>query len=103
MWPRFADALGEDVGLRWGGKIAWENDPQAAKALTARVAQLQSWGYPSRLISREELQELEPSLHIGAVAAADYNENEGQVEPQLVVDACVRRLRERQARRAHRG
>ena len=97
MWTRFADALGEDVGLRWGGKVAWENDPQAAKALAGRVEQLQSWGYPSRLISREELQELEPALQIGAVAAADYNENEGQVEPQLVVDACVRRLREREA------
>ena len=57
MWPRFADALGEDVGLRWGGKVAWEADPEAASALISRVEQLQSWGYPSRLVSREELQE----------------------------------------------
>ena len=94
MWPRFADALGEDVGLRWGGKVSWENDAEAAKALVARVEQLQSWGYPSRLVSRDELQELEPSLQIGACVAADYNENEGQVEPQMVVDACINRLRE---------
>ena len=94
MWPRFADALGEDVGLRWGGKVAWEADQEAAKALISRVEQLQSWGYPSRLVSREELQDLEPALNIGVVAAADYNENEGQVEPQLVVDACVNRLQE---------
>ena len=94
MWPRFADALGEDVGLRWGGKVSWENDAEAAKALVARVEQLQSWGYPSRLVSREELQELEPSLHIETCVAADYNENEGQVEPQMVVDACINRLRE---------
>ncbi len=97
MWPRFADALGEDVGLRWGGKVSWENDAEAAKTLVARVEQLQSWGYPSRLVSREELQELEPALHIGPVTAADYNESEGQVEPQLVVDACVNRLRELEA------
>ncbi len=97
MWPRFADALAEDVGLRWGGKVAWEAEPEAAKALVARVEQLQSWGYPSRLVSREELQDLEPALNIGVVAAADYNENEGQVEPQLVVDACVNRLRELEA------
>ena len=94
MWPRFADALGEDVGLRWGGKVAWEVEPEAASSLVARVEQLQSWGYPSRLVSREELQGLEPALQIGACAAADYNENEGQVEPQMVVDACVYRLRE---------
>ena len=97
MWPRFADALAEDVGLRWGGKVAWEVEPEAAKALVARVEQLQSWGYPSRLVSREELQELEPALRIGPVAAADYNENEGQVEPQMVVDACINRLRELEA------
>ena len=29
--------------------------------------------------------------------AAEYNENEGQVEPQLVVDACIRRLAELEA------
>ena len=97
MWPRFADALGEDVGLRWGGKVAWETEPEAAAALTARVRQLQSWGYPSRLVSKAELEELEPALNIGPVAAAEYNENEGQVEPQLVVDACVRRLAELEA------
>lgn len=97
MWPRFAEALGEDVGLRWGGKVAWETEAEAAAALTARVRQLQSWGYPSRLVSRAELEKLEPALNIGPVAAAEYNENEGQVEPQLVVDACVRRLAELEA------
>ncbi len=97
MWPRFADGLGEDVGLRWGGKVSWENEAEAAQALRARVQQLQSWGYPSRLVSREELQELEPSLSIGTVAAAEYSENEGQVEPQMVVDVCLNRLRELEA------
>ena len=94
MWSRFADGLGEDVGLRWGGKLSWEADEVAAQALRGRVQQLQSWGYPSRLISREELRELEPALSIGAVAAAEYSENEGQVEPQMVVDACLNRLRD---------
>ena len=97
MWPRFAEALGEDIGLRWGGKLSWEADAEGARALQARVQQLQSWGYPSRLISREELQELEPSLSIGTVAAAEYSENEGQVEPQMVVDACLNRLRDSEA------
>ena len=94
MWPRFADALGEDVGLRWGGKVSWEADAEAARALRARVHQLQAWGYPSRLVSREELQELEPALQIGDVVAAEYSENEGQVEPQMVVDACLNQLRQ---------
>ena len=99
MWTRFAAAIGDDgdpgsVGLRWGGKVSWESDPVAADALTARVRQLQSWGYPTRLIDANELSRLEPSLEVGPVAAAEYSPNEGQVEPQMVVDACLRRLRE---------
>ena len=101
MWPRFAAAIGDDgdpasVGLRWGGKVAWESgaDAGAAEALAQRVRQLQSWGYPSRLVSAAELAELEPALEFGPVAVAEYSENEGQVEPQLVVDAALRRLAE---------
>ncbi len=99
MWPRFASAIGDDsdpdsVGLRWGGKVSWETDPVAAEALVARVRQLQSWGYPSRLIDAGELKRLEPALETGPLAAAEYSPNEGQVEPQMVVDACLRRLRE---------
>ena len=43
------------------------------------------------------MQELEPSLSIGPVTAAEYSENEGQVEPQMVVDAGLNRLRELEA------
>ncbi len=101
MWPRFAAALGDDgdpdsVGLRWGGKISWESDPAAAEALVARVRQLQFWGYPTRLVDASELKRLEPSLDTGPVTAAEYSPSEGQVEPQLVVDACLRRLWERE-------
>ncbi|MXZ92243.1 MAG: FAD-binding oxidoreductase [Chloroflexi bacterium] len=102
MWPRFAAAIADDgdvanVGLRWGGKVAWETAPDAAQQLQARVQLLQSWGYPIRTVSAAELADLEPSLEIGPVAAAEYSENEGQVEPQLVVDACLRRLAELEA------
>ena len=99
MWPRFAAGIGDhgdpdSVGLRWGGKVSWESGPAAADGLVARVRQLQSWGYPARLIGADELKRLEPALEVGPVAAAEYSPNEGQVEPQMVVDACLRRLRE---------
>ena len=95
MWPRFAAEIGDhgdpdSIGLRWGGKVSWESSPVAAEGLAARVRQLQSWGYPTRLIDADELKRLEPSLDIGPVAAAEYSPNEGQVEPQMVVDACLR-------------
>ena len=103
MWERFARSIGDggggggdpaSVGLRWGGKVSWESEPAAAERLVARVRQLQAWGYPSRLIDAGELKALEPALELGPVAAAEYSPNEGQVEPQMVVDACLRRLQE---------
>ena len=112
MWTRFAAAIGDggdpdNVGLRWGGKVSWESEPSAADGLVARVRQLQFWGYPTRLVDAKELQDLEPALDAGPVAAAEYSPNEGQVEPQMVVDACLRRLRERgceiETRTAFRG
>ena len=102
MWPRFAAVLADDgdgasIGLRWGGKVSWESDSSKAGQLVNEVRQLQSWGYPTRLISADELSELEPSLSVGEVLAAEYSENEAQVEPQMVVDACLRRLAECEA------
>ena len=99
MWPRFAAAIGDggdpdSAGLRWGGKVSWESLPANAEGLLARVRQLQSWGYSTRLIDAAELRELEPALNVGEVAAAEFSPNEGQVEPQMVVDCCLRRLRE---------
>ena len=99
MWARFAAAIGDDgdpasAGLRWGGKVSWVARAEDAEALLGRVRQLQSWGYPSRLVDAAELGRLEPALELGPVAAAEYSPNEGQAEPQMVVDACLRRLRE---------
>jgi len=99
MWTRFASAIGDDgdpgsAGLRWGGKVSWVARAKDVEALVGRVRQLQSWGYPSRLVDADELARLEPALAPGPVAAAEYSPNEGQVEPQMAVDVCLRRLRE---------
>jgi glycine/D-amino acid oxidase-like deaminating enzyme len=92
MWERFARQLDADVGLRWGGKVSWEATPQRADDLRRRVRQLQAWGYPSRFIDAAELRHLEPAINPGPVAAAEYSEIEGHVDPQLVVDACIGQL-----------
>ncbi|MYC05778.1 MAG: FAD-binding oxidoreductase [Chloroflexi bacterium] len=99
MWEQFAAKIADDgdsasVGLRWGGKVSWVTEPNEAERLESEVRQMQAWGYPSRLINAAELRELEPALAVDSAAAAEYSENEAQVEPQMVVDACVRRLSE---------
>ena len=99
MWEQFAAKIADDgdsasVGLRWGGKVSWATEPDGAERLKSEVRQMQAWGYPSRFISAAELRDLEPALAVDNATAAEYSENEAQVEPQMVVDACVRRLSE---------
>jgi glycine/D-amino acid oxidase-like deaminating enzyme len=97
MWPRFAQELGLDIGLHWGGEMRWECTPEGAKALQERVAQLQTWGYPSRLIEADEVRQLEPGLVTGPITAAAFGAMDGQVEPYKTVAVCLQRAQERGA------
>ena len=99
MWPRFANGLGTDVGLRWGGQLQWEATAERARALSQRVKQLQEWGYPCRVVDESELRQLEPGLSPGPVAAAALSEADGQVDPLRVIDACLRRAADFGAKR----
>jgi glycine/D-amino acid oxidase-like deaminating enzyme len=89
MWHRFAYDLGLDLGLHWGGEMRWVHTQEKATELRQRIAQLQEWGYPNRLIDADELAELEPGVSPGPIAAASFGPIDGQVEPPLVVDACL--------------
>jgi glycine/D-amino acid oxidase-like deaminating enzyme len=94
MWPRFAQELGLDIGLHWGGELRWESSAEGVKGLQERVAQLQAWGYPSRLIDAAEVRQLEPQLVTGPIAAAAFGAMDGQVEPLKTVAACLQRAQE---------
>jgi len=97
MWHRFAHDLHVDIGLRWGGDLRWVHTPEAAAALQQHVQHLQTWGYPSHLISAEEVQRLEPGLRPGVVSAAALGPSDGHVEPLKVIAACLQQARARGA------
>jgi glycine/D-amino acid oxidase-like deaminating enzyme len=65
--------------------------------LQERVAQLQTWGYQSRLIEADEVRQLEPGLVTGPITAAAFGAMDGQVEPYKTVAACLQRAQERGA------
>ncbi len=94
IWDRFARRLGMDLNLHWGGELRWESTPERTDALHQRIKQLQVWGYPIRIISRDEIRELEPSLSPGPVVTASFSEIDGRVDPLKVIEACLQRARE---------
>ena len=91
MWYRLAHALDADVGIRYGGEMRWENNPHRATQLRQRVRQIQTWGYPCRLITRAEMLALEPHLHPGDVLAASLSEADIHVETDTFIDVCLQR------------
>ena len=94
IWDRFARRLGMDLDLHWGGELRWESTPERADALHQRIKQLQVWGYPIRIISGDEIRELEPGLSPGPVMTASFSEIDGRVDPLKVIEACLQRARE---------
>jgi glycine/D-amino acid oxidase-like deaminating enzyme len=96
-WQRFARSLGCDIGLHWGGEMRWVRNAEDAKGLRHRIAQLQAWGYPNRLIDATEMQQFEPGLCPGTVSAASFGALDGHVEPLKVIAACLQQARTQQA------
>ena len=91
MWYRLAHQLDTDIGIHYGGEMRWENNPHRAQQLRDRIQQIQTWGYPCRLITRDEILALEPDLHPGTVEAASFSEADIHIETDKFIDACLQR------------
>ncbi len=91
MWYRLAHQLDADIGIRYGGEMRWENYPRRATQLRERIQQIQTWGYPCRLITRAEMLALEPHLDPGDVLTASLSEADIHVETDTFINVCLRR------------
>lgn len=94
MWYRLAHELNTDIGIHYGGEMRWENRTERAAQLERRIRQLQTWGYPCRLISRDEMLTLEPDLLPGRVVAALHSEADIHVETDKFISVCLERAQE---------
>ncbi len=94
MWYRLAHQLDEDIGIHYGGEMRWEENIDRAAQLDRRIRQLQTWGYPCRLISRDEMLTLEPDLLPGRVETASHSDADIHVETDKFISVCLKRARE---------
>ena len=90
MWARFARRLG--IEITWGGELRWAVTQAGADDLVSRARQLQSWGYPTRLVDGAEVARMEPELNAEGLVLASYSDLEGQVNTADVVTAAVAAL-----------
>jgi glycine/D-amino acid oxidase-like deaminating enzyme len=98
-WPRFAERLGGEVGLRRAGEVRWAADPGEGRRLAALVAGARRLGHPVRPVEEAELARLLPAARVGRVVAGCFAPNDGQVEPPLALAAGQAVLEEAGARR----
>ena len=96
MWARFARRLG-GIDITWGGELRWAVTEEGAEMLQARAKTLQSWGYPTRIVTADELKQLEPRLNFDDLSAASYSDIDGHVDTQQVVRACLAEAADRGA------
>ncbi len=89
MWYRMEHHLDADIGIHYGGELRWENSKESALQLQRRIRQLQTWGYPCQLISRDEMSKLEPGLNPGKVESASYSKADIHVETDKFISACL--------------
>lgn len=97
MWSRFVRRTGAKRAVKWGGELRWAATPEGAEEFEVRVRELQSWGYPIRLMSPEEVAQLEPELVTGPVTTASYTDIDGHADTAAVIRACLERAAEQGA------
>ena len=93
MWDRFARRIDAQAAVTWGGELRWVSEQSDATELRGRVDVLQRRGYASRMISEEELKELEPGLNVRKFAGAEFSEHDGHIDGPAIVEACMRRVK----------
>lgn len=89
MWYRLERQLDVDIGIHYGGEMRWESKRDRALQLQTRIRQLQTWGYPCRLISEEEMLDLEPEICPKDVSAASFSEADLHIETYKFIGICL--------------
>ena len=96
-YERFAtleEELGRPVGLRKLGSLLLIETEGQWRAMAARLPRLRAAGIRAELVEARHLSELEPLLDPASVLGACYHEQEGQVNPFLLLSAFAARARD---------
>ena len=69
------------LNITWGGAIHWAVDLAEAERMKAKAEEFNQAGYPTRMITPEDLAELAPNLRLGPFDAASFSPLDGHMDP----------------------
>jgi len=93
IFQNFDDAVGGDPGFQQTGFLLAAR-PEDVDMLKANIAMQQKVGIDTRLVSPEEIKELEPHLSVEGIAAAAYEPESGYADPAATATAYARRAKD---------
>lgn len=92
-YAHFADTVGGDCGFTPCG-VLWLVDHANADKLKANVAMQQRVGVNTRVVTPQEVTEIEPACTLERLAVGAYEPDSGYADPLLTTFAFARRARE---------
>ncbi|MEU2063300.1 FAD-binding oxidoreductase [Streptomyces sp. NPDC013455] len=95
---RFADEVGQDIGLHRVGYLFLLSTPGQVACFEAGVRLQNSLGVPSRLLTPEEARRLSPLITTDGLLAAAHSPDDGHCTPEAVVHGYATAARAHGAR-----
>lgn len=80
------------IPMRWGGSLEWFTSKNRQARLRDQIAEQVTWGEDARMVSLNDVQEMEPGLVFPGVQDVALSANDGAVDPilatRLLLDAA---------------
>lgn len=86
-WHALESQLG--LSVRWGGSIEWFGAEERQDRLAEQIEEQAAWGEPARMLSAQELTDLEPRLQARGASRFALSPNDGAVDPVLATNAML--------------
>lgn len=94
-WRRLELEIGPELPVQWGGGVNWGPvPPDQIPFRKESLKRLQTWGYPIREVSADEIRKLVPGVVTGEVGFGAFSEVEGSVDPVAVTNVLIRKAKE---------
>ena len=78
-----------NIPVKWSGSIEWFSSETRQDKLAAQIAEQVEWGEPAKMLSGQELQELEPNVDFSSTDRAAYSPTDGAVDPVFAAQTLI--------------
>jgi sarcosine oxidase subunit beta len=93
MMERFADEMGQELGIKRCGYLFLLDDDAALEKFRANVALQNRLGVPSKIVSVEEIRALAPEVDLDGIIGGSWCPLDGLVDPHGLLQGYVANAR----------